>query len=103
MDKLDAYGQAYRNGYEKGFSDARQWNKADKLPTKEKQYLVKTIGYASQTPYHNLLYFTNDLCLIDGFSFADKKGIPGFYYYDSEYGYVEFGKDHIIGWMEIPE
>ena len=61
-------------------------------------YLVNTI------PPHrsiDICYFAKNLYKIDKYDFADKKRKPGFYQYDSEYGYYE--RAGITHWMPLPQ
>ena len=70
----------------------------DKMPEKDGKYLcVKQ--------FHNhyikdVILYSNDLYKIDSYDFEDKKGIAGFYDYDSEAGF--FTRD-VLAWMPLPE
>lgn len=74
---------------------------SERLPEEEKQYLC-----VKETPligglYYRLCYYAKDLYRIDDYDFNHRKGVSGFYTYDSEYGYIEI--NDIIAWMPIPE
>ena len=45
--------------------------------------------------------YADDLYKVDNFDFHDKKGISGWYDYDSEYGYYEM--ESVIAWMPLPK
>jgi len=69
------------------------------LPSDGK-YLV-TRGDVIGRPMIGIRYFNKDLSKVDDFDFVDKKGISGWYEYDSEYGwYID---DKVIAWMPLPE
>lgn len=75
------------------------WNKAEnELPKKDGQYLclVKMFNYIG----YRILSFAKDLSKVDKYDFENKHK-SGFYDYDSEMGYYEYGD--VIFWMELPE
>lgn len=45
--------------------------------------------YADGKFSYDVAAYSNDLYSVDKYDFYDKKGQPGFYDYDSEYGYYE--------------
>lgn len=51
-----------------------------------------------------MLYWSNDLSKIDKYDFPKHKykNKSGFYYYDSEYGYLSFCDKDILYYLEIP-
>lgn len=52
-------------------------------------------------PWMRVLDFAKDLYEVDRLDFENKKGKPGFYGCDSEYGYYEV--DDVTHWMPLPE
>ena len=73
------------------------WNKTSEVkPTEEKEYICCAI-------YNNRAHFTmldwsNDLYEVSCFDFHGHKGESGFYYYNSEWGYI---KDNCDYWQEV--
>lgn len=67
------------------------------MPEKEGdcEYLVTSRSGLS------ILSFAKDLYRVDEYDFWDKKGVSGWFDYDSEYGYIE--ADGVIAWMPLPE
>ena len=49
---------------------------------------------------HDVVYFAENLYEVDEYDFPDDER-PGWYYYDSEYGYLE--KRDVRYWMPLPE
>lgn len=75
----------------------------DKLPDKSGKYLVT---YGSNLNKDERLIeiagFSKNLTSLDKYDFPKREfNRPGFYGYDSEYGYYEQTK--VIAWMELPE
>lgn len=70
-----------------------------------KKYLVLipyTIGRSPHIPkyYYRILDYAKDLYEVDDWDFNDKKGKPGWYDYDSEWGYSEI--ENVAFWAELP-
>ena len=75
---------------------------SERLPEEDGEYLVTVKSTFKNTRnYIKLCCFARNLYLIDEYDFVDKKGIAGFYKYDSEYGYYEM--TDVIAWMPLPE
>lgn len=47
-----------------------------------------------------ILWYSNNLYMVDKFEFQDKKGTAGFYEYDREYGNTEYSVSY---YMPIPD
>ena len=75
----------------------------ERLPKTNGEFLVsKKTEIAGKTyTYIDLAYFAQDLCAIDDREFHDKKGISGFYKYDTEWG--DNYEIHPIAWQPLPE
>ena len=71
---------------------------SEKLPEEDGEYLVTVKGMRN---YIKCCYFARNLYLVDEYDFVDKKGVAGFYKYDSEYGFYEVTE--VIAWCELPE
>ena len=50
-----------------------------------------------------ILSYAKDLYKINEYDFYDKKGKSGWYFYDSEYGFVEWGNNDVIAYMKPPK
>ena len=79
-----------------------KWNSCiDGLPKKDGRYLVcRYLGHH----YIDIVSFTLHPYKVDKYDFIqykNKREIPVFFDYDSEYGYYEI--DNVRYWMEIPE
>ena len=78
----------------------QQWIPVSEKPSKNGGYLCSArfndnyIGVC-------IANYADDLYKVDDFDFHDKKGISGWYDYDSEYGYYEM--ESVIAWMPLPE
>lgn len=76
-----------------------EWTQTShKLPRISGRYLVIRLIFKHLSV--DTMYFASDLSDLDQYSFKYKKR-PGFYDFDSEYGYYEV--DKVIAWGEIPE
>lgn len=74
-----------------------KWNKTSEVkPTEEKEYLCCSIY--NNRPYFTVLGWSNDLYEVSCFDFHGHKGESGFYYYNSEWGYIKNDCDY---WQEI--
>lgn len=72
----------------------------DRLPDKDGRYLVTTIfNYTKHINHVHICNFAQKLSNIDHYDFEDEHR-PGFYNFDSEYGYVE--TNGVIAWQELP-
>ncbi len=76
-----------------------KWNKyPDNPPSKKKEYLVvKNIFDLFQKI--DVCAYSKNLYTVDKFAFPEEKR-PGWYDYDSEYGYYEI--TNITHWTELP-
>lgn len=71
-----------------------------KYPKKDMRVLVTKDVFG--VPMVALAAFTDNLHKLDPYDFADKKyNRPGFFNYDSEWGYYEV--TNVTAWMPIPE
>lgn len=68
-------------------------------PSKNGRYLC-VIDYGWGPPSQGVLSYTKNLESVDDIDFEGRKR-PGWYYYDSEYGYLE--NDNVSHWMPLPE
>ena len=74
-----------------------KWNKTSEAkPTEEKEYLCCSIY--NNRPHFAVLDWSNDLYEVSEFDFYEHKGESGFYYYNSEWGYIKSDCDY---WQEI--
>lgn len=73
---------------------------SEKLPKDDRDYLVTKRGISGR-PVVATRYFSKDLSKVDEFDFWDKKGVSGWCWCDSEYGY--YIDDKVIAWRELPE
>lgn len=71
-------------------------------PPKNGQYLVTVRYYINDVVYNKiqLVKYANNLSKVDKYDF-DFNTNPGWYDYDSEYGYYPVG--NVVAWMELPE
>ena len=83
------------------------WHNAKTNPPKEttKKYLVLIQNPFTDHPhtpkyYYKILDYSKDLYNVDDFDFCNKKGKPGWYEYDSEFGYFEV--NNVAFWTELP-
>ena len=81
------------------YTTESRWVPVDKgLPEKSETYLCTVKGLLGK--YITLAKFADDLSKVDC-DFESKKGVSGFYNYDSEYGY--YIVNNVLAWMPIPE
>lgn len=73
---------------------------SEKLPEKRGDYLVTQKATFTDYVYISVTGYAHNLYDVDEYDFTDKKR-PGWYEYDSEWGYREF--DNVIAWMPLPE
>ena len=72
----------------------------DRLPSVDGDYLV-TIKFKVLKNYGiGIMGYAKNLYKVDEYDFHNKKR-PGWYSYDSEYGYYE--NNDVVAWMELPE
>ena len=75
---------------------------SERLPEEDGEYLVTVKPtFKNMRNYIRHCDFARNLYLVDEYDFVDKKGVAGFYKYDSEYGYYEMTE--VIAWCELPE
>ena len=75
---------------------------SERLPEEDGEYLVTVKPtFKNMRNYIKHCDFARNLYLVDEYDFVDKKGVAGFYKYDSEYGYYEMTE--VIAWCELPE
>ena len=67
-------------------------------PDKNGRYLVTIDGCMGK--YVELRNFALDLFKVDEFDFHDRKGVSGWYVYDSEWGCYEV--DGVVAWLPLP-
>lgn len=72
----------------------------DRLPKKNGDYLVTISSHNDSYVRIDILSFAKNLYKVDWYDFAGKKR-PGWYDYDSEYGFIEYSE--VIAWQELPE
>lgn len=73
----------------------------ERLPEENGKYLtVFTINTIPPRPVMEVCCFAKDLYKVDKYDFQDKKRKPGFYQYDSEWGFFEMSD--ISHWMPLP-
>lgn len=83
----------------KQYIDCTRWVPvSERLPEVDGKYLTTIKVFGSN--YNEIRSFANSLYKIDKYDFSDKKG-HGWYFYDSEYGYIE--ETNVIAWMPLPE
>lgn len=70
-----------------------------KRTPKDGQLVLVTLPGIGGHRYMEVIHYAEDLYKVDDYDFHDKKGVPGFYRYDSEWGYCEV-RD-IIAWAEV--
>ena len=80
----------------KALEQPRWISVSERLPEVNGQYLttIEGIGY-----YNRIRSFTNSLHKIDKYKFSSKEA--GWYFYDSECGYIE--EADVIAWMPLPQ
>ena len=80
--------------------DAGRWiARGKKLPEDQQKCLLILLMGGGK--YVDVGTFSTDLYSVDKYAFADKKGVAGWYYRDSEYGFCEhYG---VTAWMPLPE
>lgn len=73
---------------------------SERLPEEDKQEYLVT-AKALKRNCLDMASFTTDLYSVDKYDFYDRKGEPGWYFLDSELGFVEL--HDVIAWMPLPE
>ena len=93
--------------YEQALSEIRElirtgsrWvSRNKKLPEDQQKCLLILLMGGGK--YVDVGTFSTDLYSVDKYAFADKKGVAGWYYRDSEYGFCEhYG---VTAWMPLPD
>ena len=69
----------------------------ERLPEEEWTYLCYEV--CGNYPNYGVLNFAKNLHKVDKYDFQSKKR-PGFYHFDSEYGYIE--DTNVVAWMPLP-
>ena len=70
-----------------------------KLPEDQQKCLLILLMGGGK--YVDVGTYSTDLYSVDKYAFADKKGVTGWYYRDSEYGFCEhYG---VTAWMPLPD
>ena len=73
---------------------------SERLPEKIGNYIITQKSDITGHVYRNIASYALNLHDVDEYDFEDKKR-PGWYHYDSEWGYYEL-KD-VTAWMPLPE
>ena len=69
---------------------------SEKLPEENGSFLT-----VDEHGYIHVFCFVKNLKRVDDFYFFDKNKVPGWYDYDSEWGFYQI--EDIIAWMPLPE
>lgn len=72
---------------------------SERLPDKNGAYLVTIENCIGR--HIEVLDYANDLYRIDKFDFNDKKGVPGWYFFDGEWGCIDV--EDVTAWMPLPQ
>ena len=81
-------------------ADASRWIPVEaRLPEDKQKCLLTTL--LSGMKYVYVGTYATDLYSVNKHDFADRKGASGWYYRDSEYGYIEY--DNVVAWMPLPD
>ncbi len=103
------YAQGYSDGYLKGKEDTPhgEWI-TDRQPDKNGTYLCVVSLEGANVYFRDILSYATDLYEVDNFDFQKyrykkKTDRAGWYYLDSEYGYIHYEDDEVVAWMELPE
>lgn len=80
------------------YVDEPQWISCkDRLPEEEGYYWTVHSNMSGHIGYY-VSRFAKDLYKVDGYDFAELKGVSGFFTIDDEYGYI---KMDALAWMPI--
>ena len=78
-----------------------QWiSTKEKSPSKDGEYLVVVQTY--HLTFIKMLKYSKNLSKVDRYDLGDRK-CAGWYFYDSEYGFCEYGSKDITHWMPLPD
>lgn len=81
--------------------DASRWIPVEaKLPEDRQECLLTIV--LSGRKYVEIGTYSTDLYSVDKYDFADRKGVAGWHYVDSEYGNLEHVGD-VVAWMPMPK
>ena len=69
----------------------------ERLPEEDGTYLCYEV--CGNYPNYGVLNFAKNLHKVDKYDFQNKKR-PGFYHFDSEYGYIE--DTNVVAWQPLP-
>lgn len=78
---------------------------AEQLPKKSGRYLVIIKTKNISKPTIDIMKFSLDLYQLDKDDFPEYKGKKhaGWYFYESEWGYIEFDAEEVLAWAELPK
>jgi len=94
---VDTLGAIYKRGFAAGKKEAATWIPvSERLPEENGNFLT-----VDEHGYIHIFCFVNNLKMVDDFYFFDKNNVPGWYDYDSEFGFYQI-KD-IVAWMPLPQ
>lgn len=84
--------------------DKYRWHDLTKDPedVPNDKELVLICEVIDKKPYYNTATYSTDLYSVDKYDFYDKKGQPGFYDYDGEYGSYTV-ECHMWKYIDTPE
>lgn len=105
-----AYGRGWTLGYDAGRDDGYDAGRDENMPRwipveerlpedNDKRFLVCAKRFDGE-PYMHICYHAKKLHEFDEYDFPTENR-PGWYFYDSEYGWIE--KEDVTHWMPLPE
>lgn len=90
--------------FELGKQDAQseqRWIPVDEEKPKDGTDCLVTYSVTYGNGRVEIATFAEDLYEVDEYNFHDKVGVSGWFYFDDEYGYLEYSE--VIAWMPLPE
>ena len=94
---VDTLGAIYERGFAAGKKEATTWIPVnERLPEKNGNFLT-----VDEHGYIHIFCFAKNLERVYDFSLFDKNKVPGWYDYDSEFGFYQI--ENIVAWMPLPE